>query len=162
MDKVLYSGRLRSSMHRLRSIEELLRFKPPLSSSQSPSVTKISLELVSSPELRCVNLMCEQVGLGCSCRLDLVLSRFAAKPIAHCLTDLNLSHNALSVLPPSILLLPSLQTLNLASNQFTSLPAALFERKCIRSIDLRDNPLSPLLREQIIRSQSDNCCIRIS
>ena len=75
-----------------------------------------SLDLQQSPDLLCVNLLCEKVGDPCICRLSRVLER-----LNH-LENLNLANNQLISLPESIGQLKQLQYLDLSNNRLRSLP----------------------------------------
>lgn len=78
-----------------------------------------SLDLCKSPDLLCVNLMCEKVGDPCICRLSGVLETLPQ------LKHLNLSHNQLTSIPESIGRLSQLESLDLSNNQLTSVPSPL-------------------------------------
>ena len=78
-----------------------------------------SLDLQQSPDLLCVNLMCEKVGDPCICRLSGVLERLPQ------LKHLNLSHNQLTSIPESIGRLSQLVSLDLSNNKLTELPSSL-------------------------------------
>lgn len=85
---------------------------------RSADTVKI-LDLQESPDLLCVNLMCEKVGDPCICRLSRVLEKL------HHLEGLNLAGNKLTSLPDSIGQLEQLQYLNLSNNNLGSLPNAI-------------------------------------
>jgi hypothetical protein len=80
-----------------------------------------ALHLSGSPDLVCMNLMCEKLGQPCLCRVSLALQR-----LVH-LTTLDLSGNALSSVPDAVdpQYLPSLQVLNLSRNNIAELPSLL-------------------------------------
>jgi hypothetical protein len=77
-----------------------------------------SLVLKSSRDLVCVNLFCERVTLPCVCRLDRVLQ---SKRLKH-IRSLDLSHNKLHILPPSIGDLVDLEDIDISGNDFAELP----------------------------------------
>lgn len=78
-----------------------------------------TLNLEHSPDLLCVNLMCEKVGDPCICRLSRVLEK-----LRH-LKGLNLSGNKLTSLPESISQLERLQYLDLSNNNLQMLPVSI-------------------------------------
>lgn len=108
-----------------------------LDSAYKLRATATSLLLSSSPELRCVNLMCEKVGYGCACRLALTVSRMPA------LLELDVSHCALDSLPESVWGCGTLTRLIANGNLLTHLPdnAAHMPRSLIE-LDVRDNVLA--------------------
>ena len=91
---------------------------------QSDSVNK--LDLRRSPDLLCVNLLCEKVGDPCICRLSRVFEKLSN------LTDLDLSDNQLVSLPDSIGNLKQLQRLNLSQNNLESLPGSIQQLKALK------------------------------
>ena len=86
-------------------------------SRQCDSVS--TLDLQQSPDLLCVNLLCEKVGDPCICRLSRVLEKLS------CLTHLNLSSNQLISLPDSIGQLTHLRRLDLSHNNLQTLPVTM-------------------------------------
>ncbi len=93
----------------------------------------------SSPELRCVNMMCEKVGAGCACRLALSIGRMAA------LEHVDISGNALPVLPDSLFSLARLRVLRAADNQLAQVRAEDVARlTSLEELDLRGNALKAL------------------
>ncbi|ELR13126.1 leucine rich repeat domain containing protein [Acanthamoeba castellanii str. Neff] len=60
------------------------------------------------------------------------------------LTDLNLSHNNLIALPPSLFHLPHLTRLDLSFNQLPTLPAAVGGLTQLQVLNLLGNPLAAL------------------
>lgn len=79
-----------------------------------------TLDLATSDELQCVNLMCENVGERCACKLALWLSRH---PLPN-LEVLDLSRNHLRFLPEPVFRLLQLRTLDVSHNKLTEIPAA--------------------------------------
>ena len=78
-----------------------------------------TLNLQESPDLLCVNLMCEKVGDPCICRLSRVLEKL------HHLEGLNLAGNSLISLPESVGQLEQLQYLDLSNNNLQKLPKSM-------------------------------------
>ena len=106
--------------------------------------TALSLLLSKSPDLACVNLMCEHVSKGCACRLSLTLERMES------LRELDISNNALPLLPDSLFSsLPFLSTVRASSNHLRALPASLRQCKTLEVLDLRENSLEILPLEAL-------------
>lgn len=80
-----------------------------------------------------MNVMCEKVGGACVCRLAQSLSRMAL------LEELDVSANALSILPDAALEPPALRHLCAARNLLTALPASLASARSLQTIDLSHN-----------------------
>lgn len=91
------------------------------------------LLLPSSPDLRCLTIMCEHLGRGCACRLSLSLERMPQ------LTHVDVSGNALPALPDALLSLPALRELRASGNALAGLPATLRGAAALEVLDLRDN-----------------------
>ena len=85
-----------------------------------------TLDLQQSPDLLCVNLMCEKVGDPCICRLSRVLEKL------HHLESLNLANNQLISLPDSVGQLEKLQRLDLSQNRLQSLPATMQQLRYLK------------------------------
>jgi Leucine-rich repeat (LRR) protein len=61
------------------------------------------------------------------------------------LTDIDLSHNLISGVPPAFLFqLPNLKSMNLSSNKITHLPGTVWECKTLRELNLSGNQLAEL------------------
>lgn len=94
-----------------------------LSQAARNADTVETLNLEDSPDLLCVNLMCEKVGDPCICRLSRVLEKL------HHLEGLNLSGNKLISLPESIGQLERLRHLDLSNNNLQTLPNTMQQLK---------------------------------
>ena len=97
-----------------------------------------SLLLRDSPDLRCINIMCEQVGRGCACRLALSMGRMTQLQV------IDISRNSLPKLPDSLWGLERLRVLSLADNALTVLPIEVQLLKNLEVIDLSGNKLETL------------------
>lgn len=115
--------RIRSSALRRICSNTAKRYATSNASSLGQAIrtarTVESLDLQQSPDLLCVNLMCEKVGDPCICRLSGVLERLPQ------LKHLNLSQNQLTSIPESIGRLSQLVSLDLSNNKLTELPSSL-------------------------------------
>jgi hypothetical protein len=101
--------------------------------------TATSLLLRKSPDLKCVNLMCAKVTMGCACRLALSLGRL------ECLQVLDIADNMLTVLPDSLWQPPinaTLVTLDASRNRLCSLPSDVSRLRSLRRLDVRHNGLT--------------------
>jgi Leucine-rich repeat (LRR) protein len=79
-----------------------------LADAYSLRATITHLHLSGSPDLSCMNLMCERRGEGCACRADLSLSRTAQ------LQHLEVANNKLHMLPHSLWKLQNLKMLDVS------------------------------------------------
>lgn len=94
------------------------------------------LDLRKSNDLRCVNLMCGQVGGPCVCRL----ARFLEQNRWECLSSLILADNELLHIPS--LTLPALTHLDVSCNKLTSLtPELLAGLPSLQVLDCSGNAL---------------------
>jgi len=110
-----------------------------LSEAFTLRATASRLLLPSSADLRCVTIMCENLGHGCACRLSLSLERM---PL---LTHVDVSENGLPVLPDSLFSsLPALREVRAGGNALTALPASLRGAAALEVLDLRGNKLEAL------------------
>jgi len=82
-----------------------------------------SLDLSTSEDLKCKNIMCEKIDEVCVCKL----ARFLVQNPFPNLESLNLSGNSVEVLPEPIFDVQSLTELNLSYNKLIQLPNS-FER----------------------------------
>lgn len=97
-----------------------------------------ALDLTSSPDLVCNNLMCEKVGEACICRLSRVLERLSG------LEWLSLAGNNLQNLPESLCSLPSLRHLDISQNSLAALPNCINGLRNLEHLDVRGNSLMSL------------------
>lgn len=93
------------------------------------------LELKASPELRCVNLMCEKVGKGCACRLALTLGRLSK------IERLDISGNSLEIFPDSLFQLATLKELDISGNPIKALPDSFANLKGLTKLTARGTQL---------------------
>ena len=111
--------------------------KSLLQLSQSKVVTNIVLR--ASEDLKCMNLFCEKVGGPCICRLERALSK---ETLAHTVKSMDLSHNHLTQLPPSLANLVQLRSLDLSTNNLTTLELSYLKPLInLVRLDLSNNPL---------------------
>ena len=98
----------------------------------------VELNLSSSEDLVCKNMMCEKVGDVCVCRLAVWASQSA--PSLLNLETLNLSQNGLTVLPDSIFEMTTVTKLDISENQLTNIPDAIVRMTGLKYLDLHGNP----------------------
>lgn len=93
------------------------------------------LDLSGGHELRCVNMMCAELGGPCVCRLAAVL----AKPAVRAgLKELVLKDAGLRVLPDAVADLDNLEVLDVSGNpELRSLPQGLAALRKLRVLDAR-------------------------
>lgn len=94
------------------------------------------LNLASSVELTCTNIICEKVGDPCICRLSHALERLKN------LVSLNLSGNRLTALPTSIGSLNCLEILDASNNDLRELPPTIGDLQTLQTLNITGNPLS--------------------
>lgn len=104
-----------------------------LSAAFELRATATHLLLAGSPDLRCMNLMCQHCGGGCACRLALALERMPA------LVELDVSGNSLTALPDLAASAPRLTTLRASRNLLSRLPPL---PPTLVDVDLRENRLA--------------------
>jgi Leucine-rich repeat (LRR) protein len=95
-----------------------------------------ALDMRSSPDLKCVNMMCEKVGEACVCRLSRVLEKNGKELRLLCLAD-----NKLTQLPAVVFELPHLQVLDLSGNALEEIPEAVVNLKSLKVLDVTGNPV---------------------
>ena len=99
--------------------------RPPPTTSLAQAVANPAsvhtLDLSTSAELTCVNLVCEHVGGPCGCRLALALDRLAAAGCAP--AAVVLSGRGLREVPPSVCGFEGLEVLDVSGNDVAALPA---------------------------------------
>ncbi|KAJ1450809.1 hypothetical protein M885DRAFT_531387 [Pelagophyceae sp. CCMP2097] len=98
------------------------------------------LDLGKSTELMCNNLMCENVGERCACRLALWFHTHAMPN----LETLSLARNDLRFLPEAIFDMPKLRMLDVSANRLEALPAAVARLDRLEALHLHSNALSKL------------------
>lgn len=99
------------------------------------------LNLASSPDLICTNIICEKVGDPCICRLSHALERLKN------LVSLDLSGNRLTALPASIGSLKHLETLNASRNDLKELPSTMNDLHSLQTLDISGNPITSSVLE---------------
>ena len=79
------------------------------------------LQLSKSPDLVCMNMMCEKVGKPCLCRLSVALQKLGV------LRTLELAGNQIAAVPDAVAPehLPELRRLDISNNRIAVLPARL-------------------------------------
>jgi Leucine-rich repeat (LRR) protein len=97
------------------------------------------LDLSHSPDIVCVNLMCDKLGGPCVCRL----ARFIEQNKWNELKELKLKGNKMETLPPSIFL-QGLHRLDVSDNLLTDLPSDISKSSLITEIDVSNNRLKVL------------------
>lgn len=91
------------------------------------------LDLSNSAQLQCNNLLCDQVGGPCICRLSRVLENVCS------IEALNLRGNALTELPPSLWSLSNLTHLDISDNRLSILPPAVGRLTRLQSLTVSGN-----------------------
>ena len=97
------------------------------------------LNLASSSDLVCTNIICEKVGDPCICRLSHALERLKD------VVSLNLSGNRLTALPASIGSLKHLEVLNASNNDLRELPPTMSDLRSLQTLDISGNPIASRL-----------------
>ena len=104
------------------------------------------LNLASSFDLICTNIICEKVGDPCICRLSHALERLKD------VVSLNLSGNRLTALPASIGSLKNLEVLDASDNELRELPHTMGDLCSLQTLDISGNPIAcniPELHPQV-------------
>ena len=135
--------------------------------SRSGGVDEIALR--ASPELVCNNLMCEQIGGACVCKLerfmdsmdhvqsiDVGANALTVLPDSlwtrRTLEELDASDNRLTALSPQVAQLgDSLRVLRLAGNDLCGLPNELAQLEQLRELDVRRNTALTAADVQLLR-----------
>uniref|UniRef100_M4BCE6 Disease resistance R13L4/SHOC-2-like LRR domain-containing protein n=1 Tax=Hyaloperonospora arabidopsidis (strain Emoy2) TaxID=559515 RepID=M4BCE6_HYAAE len=103
----------------------------------------LSLDLQSSEDLICRQLLCEHVGDACACRLALALERVPM------LQRLDLSNNRLQALPDAVYKLQRLEWLDVRQNNLMMLSTDVANLTQLQTLDVRYNNLETLPMEQL-------------
>lgn len=110
----------------------ILRTLAEVVSSRQPVV---SLVLKSSKDLICTNLFCERVSEPCVCRLDKILKMKKLTEVK----SLDLSHNSLDQLPPSLSSLEQVEELNISGNRLTEIPDFVLSLPKLKILNVSGN-----------------------
>ena len=138
-----------------------------------------SIEMSGSPDLVCNNLMCEQLGGACVCRLArfmdalpqverivLAQNNLTVLPDSvwdrTTLRELDLSSNLLQRLPKQIAMLCELKVLRVADNSISDLPDELFHMASLEEIDVRGNPLTARDIERLVQMGDRRANLRVT
>lgn len=124
-------------MHNLLILKSLRALR---SMSATGTEGSAILELSSSFDLKCNNLMCANLESACVCRLEHTLQCTSPAVLSR-IEFVDLSCNGLTHLPPSLITLHALKELNLANNAISKLPDDILSMKSLKKIDVRRNPL---------------------
>lgn len=99
------------------------------------------LALQRSEDLKCKNIMCGKLDEACVCKL----ARYVAQTPLAALEELDLSGNAIDVVPSSVFTcLPSLSVLTLRGNRLGAVSDEVKGLRELRHLDLSDNPVTSL------------------
>ena len=118
-----------------------------------------TIQMRASEDLICNNLMCENVGDACVCklarylenlpkveRIELGDNKLGKLPAAlfevTTLKHLDLSGNDLQALPPAVSQLHNLETLNLSENRIDALPLEIADITSLKQLVLIGNPIT--------------------
>ena len=94
------------------------------------------LNLASSSDLICTNIICEKVGDPCICRLSHALEKLKN------VVSLNLSGNRLTALPASIGSLKHLEVLDASNNDLRELPPTMSDLRSLQTLHISGNPIA--------------------
>ena len=102
-----------------------------------------AIDLTSSEDCRCVNLMCVHVGGPCACRVAVALEKVAGRGGAATVSVLSLAANGLVSVPASVRELTALTELDVSGNQLVSVGKSnVFERlRALRHINVSGMPM---------------------
>lgn len=109
-----------------------------------------SLLLRGHADVKCVNIMCEQVGRGCACRLALSLSRMRA--VQH----VDVADNALPTLPASLFELPAIQAIVASNNALSTFPIDAAKSRTLIALDLSGNNIKSVPWEALVTDSGES------
>jgi hypothetical protein len=111
----------------------------------------------------------EIIDLGKAKKLNLSYNALSVLPVDFVkltmIREMDLSKNRLTCLPKNFGLLVNLKTLDLLGNELTELPSSFCELRSLQWLDLKDNPLSPQLKQAsgdcLNETQCKKCAVNV-